>query len=221
MQQNTKLCKFLIGLNIINFYKTPILLKSGQKSHLYFNCRNLFNDVNAVTQIAQSIITKIRKQKLKPDCFLGVPEGATPIALITQLLWSQLNKQDIANPNILAIGRGKSKKHGDKSNRYFINAPKGKTLVIEDVITTGQSVLNIIDKINKSNCQIIGIISLIHRDDGKSDQNFFQQLAKLNIKYLSLIKASELIPMAYKNYLKHNPRERLIEAEIATWLDHN
>jgi orotate phosphoribosyltransferase len=39
------------------------------------------------------------------------------------------------------MGRAKPKDHGDPKDRYFVGEPGGKVVILEDVTTTGKSLI--------------------------------------------------------------------------------
>ena len=108
MFNQTNFNNFIIKNKIISLAEKPFTLKSGQESHLYINWRNISNDVALLETCAHYIIEFCETHNLNPDCFYGVPEGATKIGILTQYLWSK--KQGCSpGSHRLSMGRVKPK----------------------------------------------------------------------------------------------------------------
>ena len=108
-------------------------------------------------------------------------------------------KLDNNENQALVIGRGKPKEHGDPKDKYFIGPVKerDKVIVVEDVTTTGGSLIDTIKHLQESNIDIVAAIGLVNRmekrDDGKSVE---QVVNELNVSYFALGNSIELLPMA-------------------------
>ena len=53
--------------------------------------------------------------------------------------------------------------------RGFVLKPGEKVLVVEDVVTTGGSVKEVLEIVRRHNCKILGVASLVDRSQGKTD----------------------------------------------------
>src|SRR3989338_3249547 len=97
------------------------------------------------------------------------------------------------------MGRGKPKERGPLEEREFCGIPGGDVVVLEDVITTGCSVLKEIERIRKADSNVIGVVVLTDRlelrDDGRSAREVIESLG---IYYGVLSNAFQLIVPAYK-----------------------
>ena len=128
--------------------------------------------------------------------FYGVPEGATKLAVILNY---KKGKADHNENQALIIGRGKPKEHGDPKDRYFVGpAEKGdKVIVVEDVTTTGGSLIETIKYLQESSIEVVAAIGLVNRmekrDDGKSVERVVNEL---NVPYFAIGSAIDLLPMA-------------------------
>lgn len=67
--------------------------------------------------------------------------------------------------------------------RGFQLAPTDKVLVVEDVVTTGGSVKELIAAIQKTGAEVVGVASFVNRSGGKADFGVpFASLVKLDIQ---------------------------------------
>lgn len=188
---------FIIENNIIGFFNEPIKLKSGRISNFYVNWRNVTEDTFLLDKLCDFIIEFVKDKNLNPDCFYGVPEGATKTGILTQYKWAMQSGDFTKGSHILPMGRAKPKEHGAPKDKFFVGMPKGKVLVIEDVTTTGGSLLENLQKLKEADIDVVGVVSLTNRgeirDDGKSVK---EAVEKLRIPYYSMSDAVQLIPRA-------------------------
>ncbi|MFX0076085.1 MAG: orotate phosphoribosyltransferase [Candidatus Hermodarchaeota archaeon] len=191
---------FIIENNVIGFFKEPVTLKSGRKSYWYVNWRTVAEDVFLLNSISNFLLSFVHSLNLKPDCFYGVPEGATKLGVITQYKWAFSDKDIKPGKYVLSMGRGKPKDHGELKDKYFLGIPKGNVILIEDTTTTGSSMLKAIDDLVANNVKIIAAIGLTNRneirDDGFSVEEAIQ---KKNVRYYAMSNALDLLPRLSPN----------------------
>lgn len=129
-------------------------LKSGQISPVYINLRKIISYPYLLRQIAEAMWMTTRDCQY--DLVCGVPYTALPIATCLSL--------DHAIPMIM---RRKEKK--DYGTKQIIEGEftKGQSvLIIEDVITTGSSIIETAEDITKSGLVVNDVIALIDREQG-------------------------------------------------------
>ena len=129
--------RFVIDNGVVGFFERVIVLASGKESNWYANWRILVDDVHRTEQLAEYVIGFTRHLDLQPDCFYGVPEGATKIGIITQYIWAKAFLYYSPGSHALPMGRANQKNHGAPRYRDYVGIPRGGTVVIEDVTTTG------------------------------------------------------------------------------------
>ena len=191
--------QFILEHNVIDFYDEPKTLKSGKQSHVYINWRTVTEDVFLTDQLSDYILDFVQTKSLPVDCFYGVPEGATKIALLTQYKWAKQQPNYQKKSYCLPMGRGEIKKHGDEKDRYFLGEPQGKVIIIEDVTTTGGSLLSTIDQLLQAGKQNLIALGLTNRNDITQDNQTVEKLFKQKgIPYFAMSNALDLLPQAYQ-----------------------
>jgi orotate phosphoribosyltransferase len=168
---------FLIKHGVVGFFEEPVTLKSGRISNWYVNCRILLDRLGVIDHLTDFVLDFADDKKLAADYFYGVPEGATKLAVILSYKKGK-SKND---PNqALIIGRGKPKEHGDPKDRYFIGpAEEGdRAIVIEDVTTTGGSLLDTIRHLRESKIEIAAAVGLVNRMEKRDDGQSVEQAVK-------------------------------------------
>lgn len=131
-------------------------LKSGKKSNIYFDLRNIISEPQLVTELAYLL-----KEKVKPSVqrICGVPYGAIPIATALSL-----------ETNIpMILKRKEVKEYGGKKMIEGVFQKGDKVLLIEDVITSGQSLLETIKELEAVGLEIEQILVVLDREEGGSE----------------------------------------------------
>ncbi len=186
--------------NVIGFFEKPIKLKSGRLSYWYVNWRNIASDVFLSDVLTDYIISFVKDLELNPKCFFGVPEGATKLGIITQFKWAKMQKNFGSESYTLSMGRGKQKSHGEPKDRFFLGIPDGDTIILEDVTTTGGSLIDTIEKLRELKVKVIAAIGLTSRnelrDDGKSVE---EKILEQNVQYYTMSNAFDLLPQLNMN----------------------
>ncbi len=190
---------FIIENGIIGFFKEPLKLKSGRQSFWYVNWRNVAEDVYSLEKLSDFIIAFVKNLNLEPACFYGVPEGATKLGIITQYKWAKDHLDYKKNSHILSMGRAKPKEHGDPKDRYYLGVPKGEVIVIEDVTTTGGSLIETINNLKEINVDIAATIGLTNRNELRDDKKSVEEVIKeMNVQYYAMSNALQLLPKIYE-----------------------
>jgi orotate phosphoribosyltransferase len=192
--------QFIIENKVIGFFSDPITLKSGRKSNWYVNWRNISADVCLLDKLTDFVLRFVHHNNLKPDCFFGVPEGGSKLGVITQFKWAKDQADYEPNKYVLPMGRGKPKTHGELKDRNYLGIPRGKTIVLEDVTTTGGSMFNSIKDLLDLEVEVIAAIGLTNRNEIREDDKSVKELfEEINIKYYAMSNAIELLPQLRPN----------------------
>jgi orotate phosphoribosyltransferase len=215
---------FMLENRVIGFFQQPITLKSGRRSSWYVNWRTITEDVFLTEQLSSYLLSFISAKGLVPDTIYGVPQGATKLAIISQYKWAKLDElarsadsseKYCPGSHALSMGRGRPKEHGAAKDRYFLGMPRGNIAVVEDVTTTGGSLISAIEQIEESDGNIMAAISLTDRMELRQDgKSVGQALAERGINYLPMSNAAELLPLACELYDVGDGLRDRIEAEF-------
>jgi len=210
---------FVLDNKVIGFFEKPITLKSGRQSNWYVNWRTVSEDAFLSDQLADFVISFVNglvasgKISAAPQTLYGVPEGATKVAMIAQLKWAQASGTFAPGSHILAMGRGKPKEHGVPKDKYFLGVPRGTTVVIEDVTTTGGSLLTCIESLCAADVSCPYAVGLTNRmelrDDRKSVAQALRALSPA-VEYFHMSSAVTLLPLAAR---RSNPGAKIL-AEV-------
>lgn len=142
----------------------PIKLASGKMSDVYFDGRKVTLDPEGVTLFARAILELVNVNSL--DAVGGPSIGADPIATAVSIFaFLDRNKR---LPAFLV--RKETKQHGLQKQIEGANLKPGmRVLIVEDVITTGQSVRNAISVVEASGAKVIQVVCLLDREEGGTE----------------------------------------------------
>jgi len=116
------------------------------------------------------------------------------------------------------MGRGKPKEHGGLKDKYFIGKPIGDTIILEDVTTTGNSLLGTIDTLKQANIEVIAAVGLTNRMEKRDDSLSVEEaLKREGVAYYSLSNVIDLLPLAYKHEKPSELVIRSIEQEFSQY----
>ncbi len=135
-------------------------LASGKESGFYIDGKQVTLDPQGAVLVGKVILSML--QGLQADAIGGPTLGADPIATSVALLSSQTG-----NPIKAFIVRKEAKAHGmQKMIEGPVLEAGDKVVMVEDVITTGQSVLKAIQEVEKLKAKVIKTICLVDRNEG-------------------------------------------------------
>jgi uridine monophosphate synthetase len=177
-------------------------LKSGEKTDTYLDIRAVISTPKVLSLLTQAIACLIHEHVPDTSEFTlcGVPYGALPFATALSL-----------NMNVpLIVLRETRKKYGLKNIIVGAETVSRNIILIEDVITTGRSVLDAIGKLHKEGYTVKIVISIVLRDQDK-----VLNALKDFIPYSFLFTMDELLRQSLQEYDSHlDPRPRMWREEI-------
>ena len=169
----TELREILLELLCKNAYtEGDFVLSSGQRSSYYINCKKVSLAAEGALAIGRLLFS------LLPEDTAGVAGltlGADPLVTAVSLV-SALENQPI--PGLII--RKEAKGHGTQA---YLEGPQlehqAKVVVLEDVVTTGKSAMQAVERLQGVGYQVQQIIALVDREQGGAA---FYQGQGLNFK---------------------------------------
>jgi orotate phosphoribosyltransferase len=156
-------------------------LASGAKSEYYINAKKLVETPKTLKFIAREIAYVINREmfetKTSTDIVAGVELGGALIATAVSLE-AQLP---------LLVIRKEAKNYGTKSSFVGNFTQSDNIVVIEDVTTSGGSVINAIKRLQDAGGKVKYVISVVDREEGAK-----AALDELGIKFIPLVTIREI-----------------------------
>lgn len=151
-------------LKELSYEKRDVTLASGRKSDFYFDGKQTSLHPEGATLLGKAILEKIRSQFSQAEAVGGPTLGADP--LVTAV--SVTSFQDGGRALPAFIIRKEPKKHGTQAwIEGFKNLKQGmKVVLLEDVVTTGGSVLTAVDRARESGLEVLGVVVIVDREEG-------------------------------------------------------
>ena len=140
-------------------------LSSGKKSSYYLDCRMTTLDPRGALLIGRLILERIRTQNIQADAVGGLTLGADPMATAVAIV-SSLEGTPIA----AFIVRKEAKGHGtQRSIEGYDGKPGSRVIVVDDVCTTGDSILKAADKAEEAGYQVVAAFCVVDREEGGTE----------------------------------------------------
>ena len=166
-----KTAALLLQINAIKLNsKNPFVWASGWKSPIYCDNRIILSYPQIRIFIREEISKQIDKLYGNPDLIAGVATGAIGIGMLVA---------DIMNLPFIYV-RPNSKKHGRKNQIEGSYENNQNVVVIEDLISTGNSSLVAVDALREAKLQVKGMISIFTYGFPISYENFEKKKVTLN-----------------------------------------
>ena len=140
-------------------------LSSGKKSSYYLDCRLTTMDPHGALLIARLILDKVREENIKADAIGGLTLGADPIVAAVAVV-SGLEGMPI---NAFIV-RKEPKGHGmQRFIEGFDAAPGARVIIVDDVCTTGDSILKAAERAEQAGYQVVATFCVVDRQEGGSE----------------------------------------------------
>ena len=166
-----KTAELLLQINAIKLNsKNPFTWASGWKSPIYCDNRIILSHPQIRIFVREQIVKQIEELYGKPDIIAGVATGAIGIGMLVA---------DVMNLPFIYV-RPNSKKHGRKNQIEGQYSKSQKVVVIEDLISTGNSSLMAVDALRDEELIVKGMISIFTYGFNVSYENFKNKNVKLH-----------------------------------------
>lgn len=186
----------IIDVNI----QKPFVLANGKETPVYIDHRRIFSDPvlrkKVIIKWAETLIEEIKLKFDNSIIFAGtVTAGIVPAFALAEKF----------NTSFIYV-RQKAKEHSLGRCIEGIWNPDNKVIVVDDMVTTGKSIINTIELLRSEGANIVFATS-ISRHEFCSTLEEFQ---KINVELISIFKTTDLFDIAYKMNLLNSKEMRLI-----------
>jgi orotate phosphoribosyltransferase len=164
-------------------------LKSGRKSPYFFNA-GAFCTGHSLASVGRCYAAAIVDSGLEFDVMLGPAYKGIPLAASIAVALSDHHGRDIP----WTYNRKEAKDHGEGG--MLVGAPlQGRVLVVDDVITAGTAVREVLSIIEKEGAICVGVaIGLDRQERGQSELSAIQEIEQeFALQVVNIISLVDLI----------------------------
>ena len=176
----------------------PFTWTSGIKSPVYCDNRLILTAPVVRTEVETALMQTIRREYPDVEVLMGTSTAGIAHAAITAQMMG------------LPMGyvRSSSKDHG-RQNQIEGRLEKGqKVVVVEDLISTGGSVLEVVNVLREAGAEVLGIVSIFTYGMKKG----LERLAAANVRNVSLTNFDVIAQVAAEQkYIKPEDVARLLQ----------
>ncbi len=162
--------------------ENPFTWASGWKSPIYCDNRKVLSFPYIREFIKSEMCNVVFEQFPEADLLAGVATAG--------IAWGAMAADQLKLPYIYV--RPKPKEHGLGNQIEGAFEPGQKALVIEDLISTGKSSLQVVEVLRNAGVEVVGMVSIFNYGFAIADEAF----AAAGVKYVSLTNYATLIDMA-------------------------
>ena len=175
----------------------PFTWASGIKSPVYCDNRLILTAPDARNTVETAIAETIKKEYPECEVIMGTSTaGIAHAAIAAHLL-------DMP----MGYVRSGAKDHGRGNQIEGRLEPSQKVVVVEDLISTGGSVIEVVNVLREAGADVLGIVSIFTYGMKKG----FERLANAKVKNISLTDFETLAEVAAEEgYIKEDDIKRLI-----------
>ena len=193
-----KIAKDLLKIKAVFFRPDePFTWASGIKSPVYCDNRLTLTAPEVRLDVEQGLAQLIKENYPEAEVLMGTSTAGIAHAAITAHL---LNMP-------MGYVRSGAKDHGRQNQIEGRLEPGQKVVVVEDLISTGGSVLEVVDVLRQAGAEVLGVVSIFTYGMKKG----LERLAAANVKNVSLTNFDVVAAAAAEEgYIKPEDVQRLI-----------
>lgn len=176
----------------------PFTWASGIKSPIYCDNRLTLSDTQVRDDVENGLATLIKEHYPQAEVLMGTSTAGIAHAAITATILD------------LPMGyvRSGAKDHGRGNQIEGKLLPGQKVVVVEDLISTGGSCIEVVNVLREAGADVLGIVSIFTYGMKKG----LERLAAAEVKNVSLCDLDTLVEVAAdKAYIAPEDKERLIK----------
>ena len=198
METKILIAKDLLKIKAVFFRpEEPFTWASGIKSPVYCDNRLTLSDTQVRTDVETALAETIKENYPDAEVLMGTSTAGIAHAAITAHLMG------------LPMGyvRSGAKDHGRQNQIEGKLLPGQKVVVIEDLISTGGSVIEVVNILREAGAEVLGIVSIFTYGMQKG----IDRLAAADVKNVSLTNFDVIAEVAAEDgYIKTDDIKRLI-----------
>lgn len=174
----------------------PFTWASGIKSPIYCDNRLILTAPEVRREVEQAIADTVVREFPEAEVLMGTSTAGIAHAAIAAAI--------LDRP--MGYVRGSAKDHGRNNRIEGRLLPGQKVVVIEDLISTGGSCIDVVDALREAGAEVLGVVSIFTYGMEKGKK----RLAEANVRNVSLTNFDTLVEVAAaEGYIPEADVERL------------
>lgn len=175
----------------------PFTWASGIKSPIYCDNRLILTSPETRNLVERAIADTVKEKYPEAEVLMGTSTaGIAHAAIAAHLLGMPMG-----------YVRGSAKDHGRNNRIEGRLQPGQKVVVIEDLISTAGSCIEVVEALREAGAQVLGVVSIFTYGMQKG----LDRLAAANVENTSLSNFNTLVETAVEeNYIRPEDRKRLL-----------
>jgi orotate phosphoribosyltransferase len=198
MELSTQIAKDLLSIRAVFFRpEEPFIWASGIKSPVYCDNRLTLTAPAVRNDVENGLAQLIRENYPEVEVLMGTSTaGIAHAAIVGHLM-------DLP----MGYVRSGNKDHGRQNRIEGRLEPGQKVVVVEDLISTGGSVIEVVEALREAGAEVLGVVSIFTY----GMQRGLDRLAEAKVKNVSLTDFDHIASVAAREgYIKPEDVERLI-----------
>ena len=179
--------RFAIDRGVLRFGE--FTLKSGRTSPYFFNA-GLFNSGSALAQLGRFYAAAIVESGISFDVLFGPAYKGIPLASATAVALAEHHDRDLP----WCFNRKEAKAHGEGGS--LVGSPlAGNVLIIDDVITAGTAIREVMQIIKDQNATAAGVLIALNRQErGNGELSAIQEVERdFGIPVVSIVSLNQVL----------------------------
>lgn len=174
----------------------PFTWASGIQSPIYCDNRLILSDPEARKVVENAIAETVKREFPEAEALMGTSTAGIAHAAIAAWI---LDKP-------MGYVRGSAKDHGRNNRIEGKLEPGTKVVVIEDLISTAGSCIEVVEALREAGAEVLGVVSIFTYGMKKG----LDRLAAANVKNISLSNLDTLLEVAVEeNYINAKAAEAI------------
>ncbi|MBR7889277.1 orotate phosphoribosyltransferase [Marinomonas sp. A79] len=179
--------EFAIEQNVLRFGE--FTLKSGRVSPYFFNA-GLFSSGQALAKLGRFYATSLMDANVPFDVLFGPAYKGIPLATTTAV--ALYDQHQVDTPYV--FNRKEAKTHGEGGS--LVGAPlAGKVMIIDDVITAGTAIREVMTIIQQANATPAGVLIALDRQErGQGELSAIQEVERdFGMPVISIVSLNDIM----------------------------
>ena len=179
--------RFAIERGVLRFGE--FTLKSGRTSPYFFNA-GLFDSGLALARLGRFYAEAVIDSGIDFDVLFGPAYKGIPLAATTAVALAEQHQRDLP----WCFNRKEAKDHGEGGT--LVGAPlSGRVLIIDDVITAGTAIREVMQIINAQQAKAAGVLIALNREErGNGELSAIQEVERdFGIPVVSIVSLTQVL----------------------------